>query len=91
MNTKTADRIAAAIAALDPDQGHDADSPAALALDALHKAAAEINRLDGIAKRARYTAAGILDAMQSARLTHSDSRQAALARIGLEALAQTHD
>jgi hypothetical protein len=87
MNPKTQEAITAALAALDENQGHDIDSPAGLALHALRKAAAEIKRLDGIATRARYTAAGMLDAMRG----HSDHRQAALARVGLEALAQTHD
>lgn len=87
MNPKTQAAITAALAALDPDNIPDVDSPAGLAVDALRKAAAEIKRLDGIATRARFTAAGMLDAMRG----HGDSRQAALARIGLEALAQTHD
>lgn len=63
------------------------DSPQAtseaLAINALTAAQVELERTRGLFTRAARTAAGMLDAMKG----HTDGRQAALARLGLEAIA----
>jgi hypothetical protein len=61
-------------------------SPEGKALSALRALRQEVERLEKINSRTRTTAFGMLEAMKG----HSDRRQASLARLGLECLAQTH-